>query len=77
VRADTELRTLKERINLLEAEIERMRETEHALRGQMASMLPSSWFHEVLDRREVPRERAGRRLTITQRLDWLGGKRDD
>lgn len=76
MRVDSEMRALRERISLLEAEIERMREAEHTLRGQMASRIEVAWFHAALDQRGVPREdEQARLLTLTQRLDWLAGKR--
>lgn len=76
MRQASEVRALQERIGYLEAEIERMREVEHELRGQMTNRLPMKDFHEMLDRRGVPREANGRRLVLNERLDWLGGKRE-
>lgn len=75
MRQPSEVRALNERIGYLEAEIERLREEEHALRGRLASMLPTTFLHAMRTARDVPFEIEGRRLVLSERLDWLGGKR--
>lgn len=76
MRQPSEVRALNERIGYLEAEIERLREEEHALRGRLASRLPIDHFHLLLDKRGVPRANDEREMFLSERLDWLAEKRE-